>query len=100
MCLYLSVFPSQSNATIATTDVAAEPPVVNQLECRPDVPGISDRRTGAFLLIFLYQLLLTFGRFIRNEITKAITIAFNKSIPFFKHLKILYLVYNISDKIS
>lgn len=39
----------ESNATIDSTDVAAEPPVVNQLECRPDVPGISDRRTGQLL---------------------------------------------------
>lgn len=61
MHLYLSAFPLQSNATIDSTDVAAEPPVVNQLECRPDVPGISDRRTGVFLLIFLHQLLHTFG---------------------------------------
>ena len=73
---------------------------MNRLECRPDVPGVSDRRAGVFHLFFLYLLLHTLGQFLRNEITKAISIAFNKSIPFFKDLKIFYLVYNISDKIS
>ena len=40
----------ESNAAIDSTDVAAEPPVVNQLECRPDVPRISDmaNRTTSF----------------------------------------------------
>ena len=40
----------ESDATIDSTGVAVEPPVMNQLECRPDVPRISDmaNRTTSF----------------------------------------------------
>lgn len=38
--VHLSVFLFQSAAAIV------EPPQTDPSECRPDIPGISDRRTG------------------------------------------------------
>ena len=39
-------------ATVAMdTAVVEEPPDARASEYRPDVPGISDRRTGVFLLV-------------------------------------------------
>lgn len=40
VCVHLSVFLFQYVAAVV------EPPQTETSECRPDVPGISDRRTG------------------------------------------------------
>ena len=42
--------PFQSTMAIVAA-VVEEPPDARASEYRPDVPGISDRRTGAFLLV-------------------------------------------------
>lgn len=47
------LFQSAAAAFVASAAAAVEPPFASLLGYRPDVPGITDRRTGELLIISL-----------------------------------------------